>query len=118
MTQEERKLYESHTVRGMETLNALGGIPEEVILASYQHHEDNKGTGYPLKKMKNSTSKISKVVSVADISCKKMIGDKKVGLDALRDSTKKVLEYQKDYYDQDAMSALCKIISIDINRYN
>ena len=113
-TEDERKLYESHPVRGMEILNALGGIPEEVILASYQHHEDNKGTGYPLKKMKTSISQISRVVSVADVSCKKMIGDKKIGLEALRVATKKVLEYQKDYYDQDALEALCKIISLDI----
>lgn len=69
LTQEERTLFESHSARGMELLNSIRGIPEDVILVSYQHHENNTGTGYPQHLYRSKIHPFARLVAIADIFC-------------------------------------------------
>lgn len=64
LTSEEKTELDSHTRKGMETLSNLPNVPTEVILAAYQHHENVKGTGYPLKLKSAKISPFSKIIYI------------------------------------------------------
>jgi len=63
---QERKVYESHTVRGYEILSSLDFIPVEVAAAALEHHEDCLGYGYPRGLSATKIAPLSKLISVAD----------------------------------------------------
>lgn len=111
-TDEEKKIYELHPLGGMEFLKGIGGIPEEVIMACYQHHEDLLGHGYPLKISKSKKWPISMLVSVADIVDEKMIGEKNISLNQYRKAVNEVLKFKKKYYHKEFLMALCSILNV------
>ncbi|GEM_PF-3389320 len=47
LTSDEIHLIESHVTRGRDIILSLAGIPEDIALIVYQHHEDCLGQGYP-----------------------------------------------------------------------
>lgn len=47
-------------------LEAIEGLPEEVRRATYQHHERENGSGYPLGLRSGRISDLARVVAVAD----------------------------------------------------
>lgn len=69
LSAEEVKLLETHTVKGMEILNTIPGIPEEVPLVALQHHEDCKGLGYPARITKNHIIPVARLIGLVDEFC-------------------------------------------------
>jgi putative nucleotidyltransferase with HDIG domain len=69
LSAKEVRLLESHPSRGMEILNNLKKVSEDVIQATYQSHENCSGFGYPNGLSKNKISPLSRLVSVADVFC-------------------------------------------------
>lgn len=69
LTQQERKLLETHPTRGRELLQSIKAVPSEVIQVCYEHHEDVLGQGFPQGLTKNKIHPFSLIVSVADIFC-------------------------------------------------
>ncbi len=67
VSREERKMIESHVVRGQEILNAMRGIPSEVVQLVYEHHEDQEALGYPLGKPKQELHPMTKIIQAANI---------------------------------------------------
>lgn len=65
-TPEETHLYETHPVRGYDMMAEIKGVPQEVLQAIMQHHEDCLGLGYPLKLTKNKIGPVAKLIAVAD----------------------------------------------------
>ncbi|MEO5668827.1 MAG: HD domain-containing phosphohydrolase [Bdellovibrionota bacterium] len=63
---QERKLYESHTIRGYEILSSLDFVPSDVAVVALEHHEDCLGYGYPRGLAGSKISPLSKLISVAD----------------------------------------------------
>jgi len=109
----EKEEYEGHTTRGMEILNAAGGLPEEVILSAYQHHEDCLGKGYPLGINKQKITPISRLIACADIIDDRLIGTKELSLSHYRSSLEQILRYKKAHYDSKFLQALCTILKVD-----
>lgn len=67
VTKDERKLIESHVVRGQEILQAMPSTPADVIQLVFEHHEDLEGLGYPLGKQKFELHPLSKIIQCANI---------------------------------------------------
>ena len=97
----------------MEILNAAGGLPEEVILSAYQHHEDCLGKGYPLGINKQKITPISRLIACADIIDDRLIGTKELSLSHYRSSLEQILRYKKAHYDSKFLRALCTILKVD-----
>lgn len=55
-----------HPTFSVVLLEAVEGLPEEVRLAAYQHHERDNGSGYPRSLRARAISDIAKVVGIAD----------------------------------------------------
>lgn len=47
LTTEEFEIVKTHTSKGMDLLNNTG-VSKEVIIIALRHHENRKGTGYPI----------------------------------------------------------------------
>ncbi|NNM32954.1 MAG: HD domain-containing protein, partial [Gemmatimonadetes bacterium] len=47
LSEEERKIIESHVTKGVELLNSLSSFPKAVIESVRYHHEREDGRGYP-----------------------------------------------------------------------
>lgn len=67
LTPEERKIIETHTVRGARYLMGLDGIPKLAVLAALEHHLKYDGTGYPSIKGGWRPNIVSQMISIADV---------------------------------------------------
>jgi putative nucleotidyltransferase with HDIG domain len=69
LTLKERALYETHSTRGFEILQANRKMPSDVIQAVYEHHEEQFGQGFPRRLYHQRVHPFAKVLAVADAFC-------------------------------------------------
>lgn len=67
VSKEERSLIETHVVRGQEILNTLQSIHEDVVQIVFEHHEDQQGLGFPMRKQKFELHPLSKILQCANV---------------------------------------------------
>ncbi|MDH4161595.1 MAG: HD domain-containing protein [Nitrospirota bacterium] len=67
LTPDERKIMETHSVKGARYLIGLEGIPKLAVLAALEHHIKFDGTGYPSVRGGWKPNIISQIISVADV---------------------------------------------------
>ncbi|MFA5072566.1 MAG: HD domain-containing phosphohydrolase [Nitrospirota bacterium] len=67
LTNEERKIMESHTVKGARYLMGLEGIPKLAVLAALEHHKKFDGSGYPSIKAGWTPNVTSQLITIADV---------------------------------------------------
>lgn len=111
-TAEERRLFETHSARGMEILNQISGMSDDVILTAYQHHELNNGEGYPQHLHRLKIHPVARLVGVIDVFCDHVIqkpGQQKVGpQEALKMMSRRENSFEPEYF-----SALKKIFKFN-----
>ena len=66
LTDEEKKIMNSHPVNGRNLLMKSGDTPAYAIDAAFNHHERMDGKGYPRGLTSNEISSFSRVVSIVD----------------------------------------------------
>ncbi len=66
MTFEETQLFETHPYRGMQMLQSLGIVPEDIVSIVYEHQENSLGQGYPQRIRDVKIHPLAKVVALAD----------------------------------------------------
>ena len=67
LTPEERKVIETHTVKGARYLMGLDGIPKLAVLAALEHHLKYDGSGYPSMKGGWRPNIVSQIIQIADV---------------------------------------------------
>jgi HD-GYP domain-containing protein (c-di-GMP phosphodiesterase class II) len=67
LTTDERKIIETHTVKGARYLMGLEGIPKLAVLAAMEHHLKYDGTGYPSIKGGWRPNIVSQMISISDV---------------------------------------------------
>lgn len=67
LTQAERRIIESHPVRGKEILLTLKSIPTDVVQLVYEHHEDVQGQGFPRGINRRQMHPLSPILQVANL---------------------------------------------------
>jgi HD-GYP domain-containing protein (c-di-GMP phosphodiesterase class II) len=67
LSQEERKIIETHTVKGARYLMGIEGIPKLAIISAMEHHLKYDGSGYPSIKGGWRPNIVSQLISVADV---------------------------------------------------
>jgi putative nucleotidyltransferase with HDIG domain len=66
MTHTEVKDYESHVMRGVETLQSMPSVFSEIISVAMEHHENAIGQGYPKHLRDIKMNPFSRIVALAD----------------------------------------------------
>ncbi len=69
LTQQERKVFETHTVRGQEILQTIQSMPNDVVQIALEHHENILGMGYPRGVRKEKIHPLARLINVADVFC-------------------------------------------------
>lgn len=67
LSQEERAVIETHSLKGGLLLMKLEGIPKIVILSAIEHHLKYDGTGYPFIKPGWKPNIVAQTISIADV---------------------------------------------------
>lgn|SRR5574344_63428 len=63
-SQQDNKIYQTHTQIGYKILKQEMGLPEEICLVALEHHENNDGSGYPFKLSGEQISSLTRVVGL------------------------------------------------------
>ena len=66
LTDEERRIIESHVTKGEQLLRDLASVPEEVVKAVRHHHEREDGRGYPDGLVSEEIPIGAKIIAVCD----------------------------------------------------
>jgi HD-GYP domain-containing protein (c-di-GMP phosphodiesterase class II) len=67
LTAEERKIIETHPVKGARYLMGIDGIPKLAILSALEHHQKFDGSGYPSIKGGWTPNVTSQLICIADV---------------------------------------------------
>ncbi len=67
LTADERKIIETHTVKGARYLMGIDNIPKLAIIAALEHHRKFDGSGYPTIKGGWTPNVTSQMISIADV---------------------------------------------------
>lgn len=66
MTAEEIQNYETHSFKGMQMLQSLGIVPDDIVSIIYEHHENSIGQGFPQRIRDVKMHPLAKIVALAD----------------------------------------------------
>ena len=69
MSYEEIQQYQTHPFRGMQLLQSLGVVPDDIVSIVYEHQENRIGQGYPQRIRDVKIHPLAKVVALADQFC-------------------------------------------------
>ncbi len=106
LTTEERSLIETHPMRGKEILQSIRTMPDDVVQAAYQHHEDCLGQGFPRRLKKNDIHPFARLIYLVDIFVNYTLrGPLSEGMDAHMAITK-IEMYHKEEVDELLFAAL------------
>lgn len=64
LSQQDNKIYATHTQLGYKILKYEMGLPEEICLVALEHHENNDGSGYPFKLSGEQISPLTRIVGL------------------------------------------------------
>ncbi len=67
LTDAERKIMETHTVKGARYLTGLEGIPKLAVLSALEHHIKFDGSGYPAIRGGWKPNIASQIITVSDV---------------------------------------------------
>lgn len=74
LTRQEREEYKRHTFYAIEILRENHNLSADVVRACFQHHERQNGSGYPLGLKGNDISEYAKIITVADVYNRLIVG--------------------------------------------
>lgn len=66
MSNEEIQVYETHSFKGMQMLQSLGIVPDDIVSIVYEHHENSIGQGFPQRLRDVKMHPLAKVLALAD----------------------------------------------------
>jgi HD-GYP domain-containing protein (c-di-GMP phosphodiesterase class II) len=67
LTPEERRIIESHPVKGARYLMGIDNIPKLAVLSALEHHQKFDGSGYPSMKGGWTPNITSQLITIADV---------------------------------------------------
>ena len=69
MSFEDIVLYESHPYRGMQLLQSISTVPDDVLAITLEHHENAHGQGFPRRIKDIRMNPLARITAVANCFC-------------------------------------------------
>ncbi|MBX2810299.1 MAG: HD domain-containing protein [Myxococcales bacterium] len=107
---EEWKALQSHAVVSRMILEECEGLPERLLDAVSQHHENIDGTGYPSNLKDADLGELGQILSIADTIVALRVRKFRGSGRNLRD-TQAALQVEVDTYREPVLSAASKVLS-------
>jgi HD-GYP domain-containing protein (c-di-GMP phosphodiesterase class II) len=108
LTPAERQQWRQHPEWGSEILKKLTAVPPEVIAVALEHHEDEKGGGFPSGLDGSRIHAMAKVVAVADKFCELVLDGPKSGHMSPAAAQKSIADSK--IYNADVVDALKRLL--------
>lgn len=109
----ERKLLESHVLRGKEIVESMPHMPDDIALLVFEHHEDQAGLGYPMAKKKFEQHPLARILQCANIFVGLILAAEYPGEEKI-DVKNALLQMEKQYgsrIDDKCLQALKELIT-------
>lgn len=74
-TDAERRIYETHPHRGRDLMREMPFIAEEIVQAVANHHENNSGTGFPMRLSRMRIHPLARMLHFVDAFCDELMAD-------------------------------------------
>lgn len=111
LAHDEKVIYRSHPELGRQMLAGTKGLPDDVLLIVYEHHEHSDGSGFPRGLKDFQISPLARVVALANGFTDSVMA---VGKTITEQSARKAvdeIEFQKGMlYNKDAIKALRRLV--------
>lgn len=114
LTPAELKELESHAQRGMNILIHIPNLPEEVAAVALQHHEDNRGLGYPQRLTKNKIIPIARLIGFVNTFCDMIFDSNGFSGISPVDALNRIKLTNEGRYDEEYFAALSRLLSGEI----
>lgn len=110
---EDYKLYEGHPGRGVEILEKIQSIPEDVLRIVKCHHESCAGTGFPAKLREPQIHPLARLVSVSNEFCRLVLkGPEGPGMPFPK-AVHRLRELHSESLDPKFLQALAEMCRVD-----
>lgn len=113
MVPTELKLYQSHPLMGRDYLSTVSGFPEDLALAISQHHENPKGTGYPLGVSSHKIHPLANVLRVADEFVARVNEGKMKEFYEFQELAKEIYLEKASEFDSEVLGALFSVVQLE-----
>jgi len=108
---EELASYRKHPQLGAELLSAASKIPKSVIEVALTHHEHIDGTGYPQRLSGDEITRLTKIVSIADVY-DELTGGTRGRMLPSTDAIRNMYQYRGKLFDADLIEEFIASIGI------
>ncbi len=110
----EVKALEAHVAKGVEILSKSSCFSDDILQIIKQHHENNIGTGYPLKLTKSRIHPVARLIAVCDEFCDLVIGEgKEQSKITPREAVKRIFLLHYETMDSNFLHPLAQIVGLD-----
>ena len=107
MNYQELREYETHCQRGVQILQSVGIVPDDVISIALEHHEESSGQGFPRRVKGVRMHPLAKVVALANHFCELTVKNRNAPVVRNPKEAIEFLEKTADHmYASDLMAAL------------
>ncbi len=114
MTHDETVLYKAHPEIGRQMLASVKGMPDDVLLCVYEHHEYSDGSGFPRGVKDFMISPLARVVSLANGFVNIVLGSgKALTTSSARKAVNEIETGKAILYNKDSVRALKRLIEGD-----
>lgn len=114
LAHDERVIYKSHPELGRQLLAGTKGLPDDVLLMVYEHHEHSDGSGFPRGLKDFQISPLARVVALANGFTDLVFSEGKTITERSARKAADEIEFQKSMiYNKDAVRALRRLVSGD-----
>lgn len=111
LAHDERVIYKSHPELGRQLLSGTKGLPDDVLLMVYEHHEHSDGSGFPRGLKDFQISPLARVVALANGFTDIVLAEGKTITERSARKAVDEIEFQKTMlYNKDATRALRRLI--------
>ncbi|MCM2281129.1 MAG: HD domain-containing protein [Bdellovibrionaceae bacterium] len=111
LSHDEMVIYKSHPELGRQMLAGTKGLPDDVLLIVYEHHERSDGSGFPRGLRDFQISPLARVVALANEFAEIVLGQ---GKEITERSARKALEEielgKTTLYNKDAVRVLHRLV--------
>jgi putative nucleotidyltransferase with HDIG domain len=114
MSHDEKVIYKSHPELGRQLLAGVKGLPDDVLLIIFEHHEYSDGSGFPRGLKDFQISPLARVAALANGFADIVTTGGKVLNERSARKAVEEIEFQKSMlYNKDAVRALKRLVDGD-----
>jgi putative nucleotidyltransferase with HDIG domain len=111
MSFDDRAVYQAHCEFGRQIVKAVRGVPDDVALMVYEHHEMADGTGYPRGIKDLVTSPMSRVVILANAYADLVFKDNNKPSPRVAEKAVAELEFVPAHFNKEMLRALRRLLN-------